>query len=83
VALAESVAQEIAQTVENLLLMDESRRRLARERLIGDVAARMRESLDVESVLKTGAVGIREAMGLPAVTVRLTGREASEQAESS
>lgn len=83
VALAETVAEEIAQTVESLLLMDESRRRLARERLIGEVAARMRESLDVESVLKTGAVGIREAMGLPAVTVRLTGPDANERAESS
>jgi len=83
VALTESVAQEVAQTVESLLLMAESRRRLARERLIGDVVAKMRESLDVESVLKTGAVGIREAMGLPAVTVRLTDRDVSEPTESS
>ena len=83
VALTETVAQEVAQTVENLLLMAESRRRLARERLIGDVVAQMRESLDVESVLKTGAVGIREAMGLPGVTVRMTDRAVKEPAESS
>jgi GAF domain-containing protein len=83
VALTQTVAQEVAQTVENLLLMAESRRRLARERLIGDVVAQMRESLDVESVLKTGAVGIREAMGLPAVTVRLTDRDVREPTESS
>jgi GAF domain-containing protein len=83
VALTETVAQEVSQTVENLLLMDESRRRLARERLIGDVVAQMRESLDVESVLKTGAVGIREAMGLSAVTVRLTDRDVGEPTEGS
>jgi GAF domain-containing protein len=83
VALTETVAQEVAQTVENLLLMAESRRRLARERLIGDVVAQMRESLDVESVLRTGAVGIREAMDLPAVTVRLTDRDVREPTESS
>lgn len=83
VALTETVAQEVAQTVESFLLMAESRRRLARERLVGDVVAQMRESLDVESVLKTGALGIREAMGLPAVTVRLTDRDVSEPTESS
>lgn len=83
VAVTESVAQEVAQTVESLLLMAESRRRLARERLVGDVVAQMRESLDVESVLKTGAVGIREAMGLPAVTVRLTDRDVGEPTGSS
>jgi len=71
VALAETVAQEIAQTIETLRLMDESRRHLAREQLVGEVAASMRESLDVEAVLKAGAVEIREAMGLSAVTVRL------------
>jgi len=83
VALTETVAQEVAQTVEGLLLMAESRRRLARERLVGDVVAQMRESLDVESVLRTGAEGIREAMGLPAVTVRLTDRGMKEPTESS
>ncbi|MFO7740780.1 MAG: GAF domain-containing protein [Anaerolineae bacterium] len=71
VALAETVAEEMAHTVETLRLMDDSQRRLARERLVGEVTARMRETLDVESVLRSGAVGIREAMGLPAVTVRL------------
>ncbi|MFW6135627.1 MAG: GAF domain-containing protein [Chloroflexota bacterium] len=71
VALAETVAEEMAHTVETLRLMDDSQRRLVRERLVGEVTARMRETLDVESVLRSGAVGIREAMGLPAVTVRL------------
>jgi GAF domain-containing protein len=83
VALTETVAQEVAQTVESLLLMAESRRRLARERLVGNVVAQMRESLDVESVLRTGAEGIREAMELPAVTVRLTDRGMKEPTESS
>lgn len=83
VALTETVAQEVAQTVEGLLLMAESRRRLARERLVGNVVAQMRESLDVESVLRTGAEGIREAMDLPAVTVRLTDRGMKEPTESS
>lgn len=38
---------------------------------MSDVAAEMRESLDLVTVLKTGARGIREAMDLPAVTIRL------------
>ena len=78
VVMAETMAQEIAQTIETLRLMDESRRHLARERMVGEVAASMRESLDVEAVLKTGAVEIREAMGLSAVTVRLAGVDDDE-----
>jgi GAF domain-containing protein len=69
--MAETVAEQVAQTIENLRLMDESQRRAARERLVSDIAARLRESLDMESVLKSAAEEVREAMGLPAVTVRL------------
>jgi hypothetical protein len=35
----------------------------------------MREILDLETVLKTAAQGIRQAMDLPAVTVRLAGSD--------
>ena len=41
------------------------------ERLISDITSKMRESLDIETVLKTAVREIRSAMDIPKVTVRL------------
>ncbi len=83
IEMAEAVAEQVAQTIENLRLMDESQRRAARERLVGDIASRLRESLDMESVLKSAAEEVREAMDLPAVTVRLAPRGDGEDVDGS
>jgi hypothetical protein len=39
--------------------------------LIGEVTSRMRESLDVETILRTAVQEVRQAMGLPEVIIRL------------
>jgi GAF domain-containing protein len=72
IALMEVVAERMAIIAENMRLLDETQRRAAREQLTGEVTARMRESLDMETVLRTAVQDIREVMDLPAVTVRLT-----------
>ncbi len=71
VALVATVTDQLAQTIESLRLLDETQRRAARERLTAEVTARMRESLDVETVLKTAAQEVRQVLGLPEVVVRL------------
>ncbi len=71
IALIEVVAERMAMIAENMRLLDETQRRAARERLTGEVAARMRETLDVESVLETAAREIGDALGLAALDVRL------------
>jgi hypothetical protein len=40
-------------------------------RLVGETTARIRQSLDVEMMLKTAAQEIRQALGLPEVVIRL------------
>ena len=70
-ALAETVAEQVALTVENLRLMDEAQRRATREQLIGDVTGRMRETLDLDTVLQSAAREISEALGLYDVTIHL------------
>jgi GAF domain-containing protein len=72
VALAEAIAEQFALAVDNLRLLDETQRRVARERLTSEITARMRETLNVETVLKTAAQEVRQALGLPEVIVRLT-----------
>jgi GAF domain-containing protein len=70
-ALAEAVAEQVALTVDNLRLMDETQRHAAQERLVGEVSARMRETLDVDNVLQTAAREIHRAFGLRDVTIQL------------
>jgi GAF domain-containing protein len=70
-ALAEAVAEQVALTVDNLRLMDETQRRAAQERLIGEVTAHMRETLDVDTVLQVAAREIHRALGLRDVTIQL------------
>jgi hypothetical protein len=64
----------VGEAIENARLFEQARRRADRERLVSEVTASMRV-LDSETVLKTAAQGIRQAMGLPAVTVRLADRD--------
>jgi len=71
IALMESLGHQLAVALESARLNQDTRRQAARDRLVSDVAAEMRASLDLITVLKTGARGIREAMGLPTVTIRL------------
>jgi GAF domain-containing protein len=51
--------------------LDEAQRRARREELAGKAAARMHESLDLETVLRTAAHDIGEMLGLAALDVRL------------
>jgi GAF domain-containing protein/HAMP domain-containing protein len=71
VALIQTVASQLAQAVENLRLSRETERRAAREQLVGAVTARMRESLDLDTVLQTTTREMREALGLHSVMIEL------------
>jgi GAF domain-containing protein/CHASE3 domain sensor protein len=71
VALAETIAEELALALENTRLLEETQRRAARERLTGQVAGHMREILDVDSVLKTAVREIGETLQLHDITIRL------------
>lgn len=75
VALAQTIAEQLALALENTRLLEETRRHAAREQLIGQVTARMRESLDLETVLKTAAGEMRQALGLDKLVVRLATQE--------
>lgn len=65
------VADRLALALENARLLEEAQRRAYEEHLLGEVTARMRETLDVETVLKTAVQEVRRALELPEVIVRL------------
>jgi GAF domain-containing protein/HAMP domain-containing protein len=72
VTLMETLTDQLGVALESARLYQDTQRRAARERLTGQVTARMRETLDMETVLKTAVQEVREALGLPEVIVRLT-----------
>jgi GAF domain-containing protein len=83
IALMESLGQQLGVALESARLYQDVQRRAVRERIVSKVAARMRQSLDMTTVLKAGAEGIRDALGLPGVTVRLMDGDERRPAEAS
>ena len=71
IALAETVAEQSAQTVENLRLMDETQRRAARERLVGEITDQMQRATDIEDLLRITADGLNRALGGSRAFVRM------------
>jgi GAF domain-containing protein len=71
IALIQTIADRMAVAAENLRLIEETQRRAARDRLTGEVTARMRETLDMETMLKTIVQEVRQTLGVPEVVVRL------------
>jgi GAF domain-containing protein len=77
IALLETLTEQLGTALESARLYQDTQRRATRERLIGEVTARMRETLDVEAVLKTAVGEMRQALGLEKVLVRLAPRPES------
>ncbi len=71
VGIVQATATQAALTLENARLIEETRRRAEREAMIGYVAARVRETLDMETVLKTAIREIGRAMNVDEVEVRM------------
>lgn len=75
VALVESLSEQLLLAAENQRLIDETQRAAARERLLGQIAGRVREELDMASVLKTAVDEIQQALGLQRVLIRMVTTE--------
>jgi len=69
--LVQAIGQQLGQVLENARLVEATQSRAARERLTGAATARMRESLDMETVLQTAIREIGEALDLHDATIRL------------
>jgi GAF domain-containing protein len=72
ITLLETLTDQLGMALESARLYQDTQRRAAREQLLGEVTARVRETLDMETVLKTAVQEVRQALGLPEVVIRLT-----------
>lgn len=80
-ALLETLADQLGVALESARLYRDAQRRAIREQLTGQVTSRMRESLDVDTVLKTAVQEMRQALGLHDVMIRLEDRDGTEPAQ--
>ena len=65
------LAEELVQALESVRLYQDVQRGAARDRLIAGVTGRMRESLQVDSVLQSAVQEMRRALSLSEVEVRI------------
>jgi GAF domain-containing protein len=72
IVLLKNMADQLGQALESARLYQDTQRRAARERLTAEVTGRLRETLDVDAVLRTAAQEMRQALGLSKMTIRLT-----------
>ena len=72
IAIVQSVAEQLGLALESAQLYRESQYRAERERLISQIAAQMRESLDVDVVLQTAAREMLRALGLNDIAIHLS-----------
>ncbi len=74
ISMMESITEQMGVALERARLYQDSQRLAMRERLVAESAGRMRQTLDVETVLKAAADEIYRALDLEEVVVRLTPR---------
>lgn len=72
VQLAEVLSGQLGLALEGARLYQDTQRRATQERLVGEVTGRLRETLDVDTMLRVAAQEIRQALGLSRLAVRLT-----------
>ncbi len=70
-----TVVEQASLALDNARLYRDTQRRAARERLIGEITARVRASLDLETVLRTAADEMYRSLGLEEIVVRMAGDE--------
>jgi len=71
IVVLQAIAEQAALTVENARLLAESQQKAAREQLSGEITARIRASLDMQTVIRTAISEIAQRMGVSQVEVQL------------
>jgi GAF domain-containing protein len=86
VALINAVAERMAVAADNLRLLDETQRRAAHERMVSEIASRVRTSMDPDTILKTTVQELGRVLGAELASIEITapvGNDYKSSAEES
>ncbi len=70
-SLIDQISLQIAAAIDVARLFEQTENRAERERMIGHITGRIRETMDIESMVKTAVQELRQALRVPEVVVRL------------
>ena len=73
-----TIIEQLGVALESARLYETSQLQAERERLVGEVASHIRESLDVDAVLRTAVQELRQSLGISQVEVRLKSAQQGE-----
>jgi GAF domain-containing protein/HAMP domain-containing protein len=76
--LLETLSYQLGAVLEDALFFQTAQSQAAEEELIAEFSTRVRETLDVESVIRTAVQEVRQALGLPEVVIRLAPEPGAE-----
>ena len=71
IAVVQTLTEQLGMALDSARLYQDTQRRATQEQLVGQVTARIRETLDIDTVLQTAAREMEQAMSLHDVTIRL------------
>ena len=71
IRLVESLSEQLGLALDSARSYEETQTSAQRERILGEIGARIRQTLDLETILKTASQELRQALGLSRVIVRL------------
>jgi GAF domain-containing protein len=71
VAVVQAVAEQVALTLENMRLFEETRRRAQREQMIREITTKMRGSTDLDTILQTTVQELAKVLGTSRTFVQL------------
>lgn len=69
--LVEKIADQIALALENSRLVDEAQKSALRDQMIANISTRIRETLDIESVIRTAATELRRVFDLKEAEINI------------
>jgi GAF domain-containing protein/HAMP domain-containing protein len=69
--LLEQIGLQISAAIEVAQSFEQTTNRAERERIIGEMTSRIRETLDVETMVKTAVKEVQQVLRLPEVVIRL------------
>lgn len=78
-SLLETLIEQLGIALDSARLHEEAHQRAEREKMIGEATSRMRESLDIDAVLRTAAEEIYLALGLHDVSISLQDKPAGSR----
>ena len=79
--LLQTVAEQLGLALEGARLYEGTQRSAARERTVADVGTRVRASLDLETMLRTAASEMRQALNLGDLVIRLAPPEVGNESD--